>query len=160
MIMSRNVVKTDRPQMAIWRLAAGWISKATLAPAQVSTRTPTPTGLHTHTHTHTNSRARTRIHTYKYVRLIIFLRQQWSRKRASLLHLHVHCLSCFCKNAQNMFCSKNCILYVQLYKIPGNRLPTKCGPLTPSQFNIWVLSFTQPFSFSDNFPKFRTVRKT
>jgi hypothetical protein len=30
----------------------------------------------------------------KYVIIITFPRQQWLRKRASMLRLHVHCLSC------------------------------------------------------------------
>jgi len=30
----------------------------------------------------------------EYVTFITFTGQQWSRKQASMLHLHIHCLSC------------------------------------------------------------------
>ena len=74
-MMSKNIVEPERPQTAIWRRVACWVSKATLAQAHACSRSPTPTPTHTHSP-----------HTQKYVRLTTFLRQQWFRQRASLLH--------------------------------------------------------------------------
>ena len=53
-IKSKNMVGPERPQMAIWRRAACWISKATRANTARSLA-PTPT----HTHSHTHARAHT-----------------------------------------------------------------------------------------------------
>ena len=67
-IMSKHVVKPERPQMTIWDMRiAYWIRKATRAQARVSARAPipTPTLMHAGKHTHalTRSCARTRTHT-------------------------------------------------------------------------------------------------
>jgi hypothetical protein len=70
--MSKIMVEPERPQMAIWRRFACWISKTTRAQAYASVCAPTPT------------HARTREHTHKYVRLVACLRQQWFRERASV----------------------------------------------------------------------------
>jgi hypothetical protein len=71
-MMSKNVVETERPQMAIWRRVACWISKVTRA--QTRQRRAS-----------TRAHARTHTHTQKYVILIAFPRQQWFHERASIL---------------------------------------------------------------------------
>ena len=70
--MSENVVEPERPQMAIWRWVACWISKAIRAEAHVRARAPTPT--HMDARTHTIALTRVRTHTQKCVILIAFLR--------------------------------------------------------------------------------------
>jgi hypothetical protein len=71
--------------MAIWRRVACWISKATHAQTR---RACAPThkraGARMHTYTHT--------HTQKFV-ILLFPRQQWFRKRASVLrYTYIVCL--------------------------------------------------------------------
>ena len=58
----------ERPQMAIWRSVACWISKATRAEAHDRAPPPPPTPKHAE----------------KYVLLIAFPLQQWLRERASM----------------------------------------------------------------------------
>ena len=62
LIMSKNVVEPERPQMAMWRCVACWISKATRAQAHAIARAAFLT------------RARTRTRAQKYVILIAFPR--------------------------------------------------------------------------------------
>ena len=70
MTMWKNMVEPERPQVAIWRGVACWISKATRAQA--------PTTTHTH--------------TQKYAILIASPQQQWFSERASLLrYTYVAC---------------------------------------------------------------------
>jgi len=67
-IMWKHVVERGRAHMTIWLMGiASLITKAT----------------HTHTHNHSH-----------YVIFIAFPLQQWSQKRAPILRLYVHCLSC------------------------------------------------------------------
>ena len=61
----KNVVESERSQMAIW----------------LRKHTPAPVNPHPRAHTHT----RTRTHSQKYVRLIAFPRQQWCRERVLVL---------------------------------------------------------------------------
>jgi hypothetical protein len=49
-IMQKNFVEPERPQMAMWRRFACWISKATRAQAHASAREPKSTCTSTHTH--------------------------------------------------------------------------------------------------------------
>jgi hypothetical protein len=66
-IRLKNVVESERPQMAIWRRVAWWISRIT--------------------------RTHSQKHTHKYATLIAFSRQQWFRERASVLsNTHISCL--------------------------------------------------------------------
>jgi hypothetical protein len=54
-IISKNMVEPERPQMTIWRMRVTcWIIKATCAQAHTPALLPTPTPPpHTHTHTAT-----------------------------------------------------------------------------------------------------------
>ena len=72
-IMSKNVVKPQRPQVTIWRLVACWISNVTHAKE------------HARTHMHTLTEI---CNTYCFspVRMV-----SWTR---FVVPLHVHCLSC------------------------------------------------------------------
>ena len=76
-ILWKNIVEPERSQMAIWRLVAYWIIKATSALARAQAPVPTPM------RTHASSRAST--HTEKYVVLIAFPWQHWFRESASSL---------------------------------------------------------------------------
>jgi hypothetical protein len=77
-LMSKNMAKPDRPQMAIWRHVACWISKATRAQTHSSNRWPTPTPpTHTHTRdtygfsTATMTRERVSVLRYTYISCLI-----------------------------------------------------------------------------------------
>ena len=70
-IMSKNMVKPERPQITIWRMRVPcWISNATRGKAHA--RAPVPTPTHACIHPPTNARARTHTHTQKYVIVIAF----------------------------------------------------------------------------------------
>ena len=73
-IMSKIMVEPERPQMAIWRRVACWISKATRAQAHARSYTPPP-------HIHTQERTRTQ----KHETLIGIPRRQRFRECASML---------------------------------------------------------------------------
>jgi hypothetical protein len=64
-IMWKNVLETDRPQLTIWRMRFGWWVTKTRD-----------------------------THSWHIIRIAV-PRQQWLRERASMLHLYVHCLSCW-----------------------------------------------------------------
>jgi hypothetical protein len=91
-IMSKNVVEPERPQMAIWRCVACWISKATHAQAHTNACC-THTHKHTHTHTHTGTHTHALTRKHKYAILIACPRQEWFRERASVLrYAYIACL--------------------------------------------------------------------
>jgi hypothetical protein len=73
-LMSKNMVKSDRPQVTIWRRVAYRISKATR---------PRPC-IYTHTHALTHLPTCVRTHT-KISNNYCFLRQQLFREGASML---------------------------------------------------------------------------
>ena len=75
--MSKNMVVPERPQMAIWRRVARWISKATRAYAHARAHAPTHTHTGAHEHALTRACAVTHIRTHKQVILIGIPRQQW-----------------------------------------------------------------------------------
>ena len=86
-IMSKVMAEPERPQMTIWRRVACWTSRATRAQAYARAREPTP------------KRARAHTHTQKYIILLAFPRQQWFRKRASILrYAYIACLVCISNN--------------------------------------------------------------
>ena len=62
-IMSKNVMKLEKPQVTIWRMrVACWIRKVTRAQAQARAREPTPTRTYSPTHADTQ----------KYVIVLLF----------------------------------------------------------------------------------------
>jgi hypothetical protein len=65
--------------MIIWRRVACWISKATRTQAYVRARASSSSNAHTYTP------AQTHIYAHKYVILIVFPRNRFFRKRASML---------------------------------------------------------------------------
>ena len=98
--MSKNVVEPQRPQLAIWRCVACWVSKATRAQTQASSSartsqthastTPPPPHRHTHTNALTHSQTHTEIcKTYCFSTATMV---SWTRRHVSL---YVHCLSCW-----------------------------------------------------------------
>ena len=89
--MSKNVVEPERPQMAIWRHVAWWISRATLA--QAHARAPTIT--HALVHALTQARARTHTHTFKICNTYCFSTANMVSRTLLTVTLYVHCLSCY-----------------------------------------------------------------
>ena len=78
-VMSKNMVETDRPQMATWPRFAGWISKTTRAQTQDQARAPT----HPPSPTHTPEICKT----------FIFHGKKWLHERASILcYMYIACL--------------------------------------------------------------------
>ena len=90
---SKNMVKSESLQMAIWRRIACSVNRTMCAQAHVSVRA------HTLTRTHTLRRARARTHTHRgrerstqYFCFFTATVVSWTRHN---LTLHVHCLSFF-----------------------------------------------------------------
>ena len=63
-IMSKNMVDSDMPQIAVWRRVVCWISKATRAQSHANSRAPTSTP-HTHERTRAHTRESTHTHTHR-----------------------------------------------------------------------------------------------
>jgi hypothetical protein len=85
-IMSKNVVKPQRPQVTIWRLVACWISKVTRAKAHACGCAHTPTRTHARTHMHTLTEI---CNTYCLSTTAVV-----SCTRLNITS-YVHCLSCY-----------------------------------------------------------------
>ena len=78
-IMSKNIVKTEGPQMT--SQYGAYALRAGLARLSARMRMHTATRSGTHVHARTRKHA----HTGKYVILMVFPRQQWFHERASML---------------------------------------------------------------------------
>ena len=94
-IMSKNMVESERLQIAIWRRVACWISKATHAEAHLRARAPTPTRACTCTHTKT-----TICNTYCFPTA-----KAVSRTRLNIT-LYVYCQSCSCRILMKLLISQ------------------------------------------------------
>ena len=85
--MSKTLVEPRRPQMAIWRRVACWISQATRAQAHASACAITLT--HTHTRKHAHAYIPAHRHSQKYVILLFHASQCYViRTFASLFLLY------------------------------------------------------------------------
>jgi hypothetical protein len=77
--MSKNIAKTEGPQMTSQHGAYGLRAGLARVYARMGMHTPTRLGTNMH------ARTRNHAHTDQYVILIAFPQQQWFRERASLL---------------------------------------------------------------------------